>query len=74
MRCDIYSAFESEARTRLGGRDEEDWPVLACALALGCAVWTEDSDFFGTGIAVWNTSRIKIFLESEVRLMQKKPE
>ncbi len=71
---DLYSAFETEARTRIGDRDEDDWPVLACALALGCAVWTEDADFFGTGIAVWNTSRIEIFLESEVQSMRRNPE
>lgn len=64
---DLYSQFEEEARKRLAGRDEDDWPVLASALALGCAVWTEDTDFFGTGIAVWNSSRIEMFLESQVR-------
>ena len=71
---DLYSAFEADARVRIGNRDEDDWPVLACALALGCAVWTEDADFFGTGIAVWNTSRIKIFLESEVQSLSRNPE
>jgi predicted nucleic acid-binding protein len=64
---DLYSAFEAEARKRLRGRDEDDWPVLASALAFGCAVWTEDADFFGTGVAVWNTSRIEIFLESQLK-------
>ena len=37
--------LESEARERLRGRDEEDWPVLATALALNRAIWTEDADF-----------------------------
>jgi predicted nucleic acid-binding protein len=64
---DLYSIFEAEARKRLHGRDEDDWPVLALALGLGCAVWTEDTDFFGTGVAVWTTNRIEIFLETEVR-------
>src|ERR1700677_729610 len=59
-----YILFESEARERLRGRDEEDWPVLAIALALGCPIWTEDVDFFGTGVAVWTTSRIEIFLKT----------
>ena len=44
--------------------DEEDWPVPATASALNCAVWTEDSDFFGTGIAAWTTNRIEIFLKT----------
>jgi predicted nucleic acid-binding protein len=49
----------------LRDRDESDWPVLAIALALGCAIWSEDQDFFGTGVAVWTTSRIEIFLKSK---------
>lgn len=63
--ADLYSTLESEARLRLRGRDEEDWPVLATALALGCSVWTEDADFFGTGVAVWTTARVEIFLRQQ---------
>src|SRR5215831_6970622 len=55
--------FETEARLRLRGRDENDWPDLAAALGLACGVWTEDADFFGTGVAVWTTNRIEIFLK-----------
>lgn len=72
--AEVYSSFEQEAHRRLKGRDEENWPVLACALALGCAVWTEDTDFFGTGIAVWTTNRIDIFLESQVQASQDEQE
>ena len=64
---DFYGPFEAEARQRLRGRDEDDWPVLATALGLACAIWTEDSDFFGTGIAVWTTSRIEIFLRAQAK-------
>src|SRR5207244_11814265 len=62
---EIYGLFENEARQRLRGRDENDWPVLATALGLACAVWTEDADFFGTGIATWTTNRVEIFLKSQ---------
>ncbi len=62
-----YCAFEDEARRRLRGRDEDDWPVLAAALALSCAIWTEDMDFFGTGVPVWTTNRIEIFLEAQTK-------
>ena len=48
-------------------RDIEDWPTAALALTLGCPIWTEDADFFGTGIATWTTDRVKIFLCSLVR-------
>jgi predicted nucleic acid-binding protein len=60
-----YAAFENQARLRLLGRDEADWPVLASALALSCPIWTEDVDFFGTGVAVWTTNRVEIFLKEQ---------
>jgi predicted nucleic acid-binding protein len=63
---ELYEAFEGEACARLRGRDEEDWPVVATALALGCPVWTEDRHFFGTGLAVWDTAHIEIFFESPI--------
>lgn len=64
---DLYATFEYEARQRLCGRDESDWPVLASALGLACVIWTEDADFFGTGIAVWTTNRIEIFLKAQTK-------
>jgi predicted nucleic acid-binding protein len=70
---ELYAAFESEARQRLRGRDESDWPILATALALACPVWTEDADFFGTGVAVWTTNRIEIFLQERAQSL-KSPE
>jgi predicted nucleic acid-binding protein len=67
---DLYSGFEYEARRRLRGRDEDDWPVLAAALALACAVWTEDADFFGTSIAVWTTNSVEIYLEAQAKSLE----
>jgi len=67
---ELYAVFESDARQRLHGRDENDWPVLATALALACPVWTEDEDFFGTGAAVWTTSRIEIFLKQQAESIE----
>jgi predicted nucleic acid-binding protein len=64
---EYFAAFEEEARQRLRGRDEEDWPVLATALALVYSIWTEDADFFGTGIAVWTTNRVEIFLKAQAK-------
>lgn len=57
-----YSQFEDIARARLRQRDEDDWPVLAAALTLGCPIWTEDTDFFGCGVATWTTDRIELYL------------
>ena len=64
---DAYGIFEEEARQRLRGRDEEDWAVLASALALSCAIWTEDADFFGTGVAVRTSDRVEIFLRAQFK-------
>jgi len=54
---EVYSGFEAIAR-----RDEDDWPVLAAALALGYPIWTEDTDFFGCGVATWTTDRVELHL------------
>ena len=58
MTRDIYADFEIEARKRLASRDPDDWPILAAALALGCPIWTEDTDFFGCGVATWTSASI----------------
>ncbi len=62
VEADLYADFEAEARKRLGARDPEDWPILAAALALGCPIWTEDTDFFGCPVATWTSGSIDIFL------------
>jgi predicted nucleic acid-binding protein len=59
---ETYSSFEAIARERISRRDEDDWPVLAVALALGCPIWTEDTDFFGCGVATWTTDRVELYL------------
>jgi predicted nucleic acid-binding protein len=65
-----YSAFEDEARQRLQGRDEDDWPILAAAFALACPIWTEDKDFFGTGVATWTTAHVEIFFQSQLKSLE----
>ena len=56
-----YEAMKSAALARIGPRDPDDWPVLACALVLNCPVWTEDKDFFGTGVATWTTALVELY-------------
>lgn len=58
----IYAAVEDEARAR-SLRDPADWPVVACALALSAAIWTNDNDFLGTGVATWTTQTLQAWLE-----------
>jgi predicted nucleic acid-binding protein len=65
VELEAYSGFEAIARQRLARRDEDDWPILATALALRCPIWTEDTDFFGCGVATWTSDRVEVYL-SEV--------
>ena len=59
---DTYLPYQSIARERIDRRDEDDWSVLASALALGCPIWTEDTDFFGCGVATWTAGRVELYL------------
>ena len=46
---ELYSLFENEARLRLRGRDENDWPVLAAALGLACGGMDRRCGFLRNG-------------------------
>jgi predicted nucleic acid-binding protein len=58
----IYAGLKVQALQRIARRDADDWPVLACAMTIGCPVWTADADFFGTGIATWTSDRVELYL------------
>jgi predicted nucleic acid-binding protein len=59
----LYGEFEEAARKRIAKRDPDDWPVVALSLLLRIPIWTEDRDFFGSGIATWTTDRVELFLQ-----------
>jgi predicted nucleic acid-binding protein len=59
----LFEGLENEARQRIDVRDTEDWPVVATALRLAAPIWTEDLDFFGTGITTWTSNRVELFLK-----------
>jgi predicted nucleic acid-binding protein len=59
---ETYLEYEVLARECIDRRDQDDWPVLATALAMGCPIWTEDTDFFGCGVATWTTDRVELYL------------
>jgi predicted nucleic acid-binding protein len=67
---ETYASLESIARERIDKRDEDDWPVVAVALVLGCPIWTEDTDFFGCGVATWTTDRVEFYLEKAAERYQ----
>jgi predicted nucleic acid-binding protein len=60
----VYKSSIEEAQLRIKSRDIQDWPVVATALTLNCPIWTEDQDFFGTGIPTWTSDRVHIFFET----------
>ena len=62
--ADVYGEYEEKARRRI--RDPRDWPVLGTALALNCPIWTEDADFFGSGVATWTTGTVEVYLQGAV--------
>jgi predicted nucleic acid-binding protein len=62
--AELYDGMQVQALQRIAVRDADDWPVLACAMILGCPVWTEDADFFGTGVATWTTDRVLLYFGS----------
>jgi predicted nucleic acid-binding protein len=59
----LYEEFEPLASARISSRDPEDWPVVATSLLLDCPVWTEDQDFFGSGVATWTSDRVELYLQ-----------
>jgi len=54
---ELLTQARDEALARI--RDPEDWPTLALCLQLECAVWTEDQDFFGSGVATWTCATVE---------------
>jgi predicted nucleic acid-binding protein len=60
---ELYQEHEQAARERMSVRDIDDWPVVALAILLGIPIWTEDQDFFGSGVATWTTDRVELYLQ-----------
>lgn len=60
----LYEIYEMEAKQRIAVRDIDDWPIVAVSLMLDCPIWTEDTDFFGAGVATWTSDRVHLYLSS----------
>jgi len=58
----LYRDFEQFALEQIARRDVDDWPIVATSLMLQVPVWTEDRDFFGSGLATWTTDRVELYL------------
>jgi len=59
-----YTPLEQVARHRTP-RDSDDWPLVACAIALRAGIWTNDRDLFGTGVTTWVTDALQSWLDLE---------
>lgn len=59
---DVYAPLEERARQRMR-RDPDDWPLVALALYFHCPIWTQDRDFTGSGVAIWTTATVLLYLE-----------
>lgn len=60
---EIYAIHKADAIQRIQERDIQDWPLIALSLTLNCPLWTEDNDFFGTGVATWRTRNVEMYLK-----------
>lgn len=58
---EFYGYLEMEAKKRIS-RDPNDWQIVALALSLPAAIWTEDYDFFGCGCPTWTTQNLMLQL------------
>lgn len=56
----VYSDWENQARER-SIRDPEDWPAVACAVALDAGVRTANKDFLGTDVPTWTTQTLDLW-------------
>jgi predicted nucleic acid-binding protein len=60
-----YRNQEASARARIHYKNTRDWPILAAAIGHHAAIWTDDRDFFGTGVTTWTTRNVKFWERSE---------
>ena len=60
--ANLYEIYAVEAKQRIAVRDIDEWPIVAVSLMFNCPVWTEDSDFFGTGVPTWTSDRVHLYL------------
>ena len=59
-----WSVEHTSDRPTVNTAGPADWPALALALQLECAIWTEDQDFFVTGVATWTTATVQRYFEN----------
>jgi predicted nucleic acid-binding protein len=54
----VYELARAEAERRMAGRDPEDWPTVALALAQSLPIWSQDKDMEAAGVTVYTTGEL----------------
>jgi predicted nucleic acid-binding protein len=52
---EVYEPERAEAERRMAGRDLEDSPTVALALARSLPIWSQDRDMEAAGVTVYTT-------------------
>jgi predicted nucleic acid-binding protein len=55
---EAYEPHRTEAERRMAGRDPEDWPTVAVALARSLPIWSQDKDLQVAGLTVCTTGEL----------------
>ena len=55
---EVYEPARAEAERRMAGRDPDDWPTVALALALSLPIWSQDKDMEAAGVTVHTTGEL----------------
>lgn len=55
---EVYEPARAEAERRMAGRDPEDWPTVALALACSLPIWSQDKDMEAAGVTVYATGEL----------------
>ncbi len=55
---EVYERHRAEAERRMAGRDPEDWPTVAVALARSLPIWSKDRDIGAAGLTVYTTGEL----------------
>lgn len=55
---DVYEAHRQEAERRMRGRDPDDWPTVALALARSVPIWSQDKDMEAAAVTVYTTGEL----------------
>jgi len=67
---EAYHPLEKSARRRVP-HDPENWPCVALALTLGAAIFTDNECYWGSGIAVWDSSTVDVLIAELEEALEK---